>query len=434
MKVNVSELTTVMECVASACHSNGFAEVEIDCGAAGLYPVGNVEFRDGKLVIHGGRPGHWFQGVSGLTQRCVAEFPHSTVSDFTQPSSSNDDRIEPVSDQTHSTVSVLPHSSKDARYDVIIIGAGPAGLAAALYCSTEGLKTCLVERAVPGGQAAHSSRIENYLGFPAGLSGADLAHRGIEQIARFGTDIIAPGEVKSLKVHGDHKIITLKSGRKLVGRTVVIASGVQWNKLDLPEIDRFTGAGVHYGAVNADIAAIRGKDVYLVGGANSAGQAALHLAEHANSVTMIVRGEKLTTSHYLTQRIVAHKKIKVLTNAEVAELYGKNHLEMIRIRMFDGSADVYSHTQALHIFIGAQPRTDWLEGVVARDPNGFILTGQNVNHQAALLESSTPGVFAVGDVRFGAVRRIANSVGEGSIVLYFINQYLASLAVEAVVV
>jgi thioredoxin reductase (NADPH) len=325
-------------------------------------------------------------------------------------------------------------------YDVIIVGAGPAGLACALYCSTEGLRTILVEREAPGGQAGLSSRIENYLGFPAGLSGADLARRGVSQVKRFGTEVLAPVQAESLSVQGEYRVVKLSTGQELVGHCVVIASGVQWRRLDIPGTDHLTGAGVYYGAANTEASSCRNEDVYIVGGANSAGQAAVHFSQFARSVKMLVRAESLSRSmsHYLVERIETIPSIQVEPHTEVIEVHGEDRLTGLTIRHHDTKTSERREAGALFIFIGAEPRTEWLEGTVCRDAKGFLVTGLNLlrdgkrppgwtlDRDPALLETNVPGVFAVGDVRNGAVRRVANSVGEGSIVLYFVNQYLAN--------
>lgn len=314
-------------------------------------------------------------------------------------------------------------------YDVVVVGAGPAGLACALYCSTEGLKTAMVEKEAAGGQAGLSSRIENYLGFPSGLSGADLARRGVAQVKRFGTEVIAPAEAVSLKVEGEYRVVTLSTGQELAAHAVVIAAGVQWRRLDVPGLDRLTGAGVYYGAATTEAASCKDEDVYIVGGANSAGQAAVHFSEIAKSVTMIIRGEALSKSmsHYLYERIATIPNIQVIPNAEVVAVSGEERLESITIRQ-DGADDRTVPAVALFVFIGAEPHTEWLDGVVKRDEKGFLVTGVNLprtgKRDPYLLETSVEGVFAVGDVRDAAIRRVANSVGEGSIVLYFIRQYM----------
>ncbi len=327
---------------------------------------------------------------------------------------------------------------KGGFYDVIVIGAGPAGLACALYCSTEGLRTVLIEREAAGGQAGLSSRIENYLGFPSGLSGADLARRGVAQVRRFGTEVLAPAEAVSLKVDGEYRIVKLSNGQELSAHTVVIAAGVQWRRLDVPGMDRLTGAGIYFGAAITEASSCRNEDIYIVGGANSAGQAAVYFSEVARSVKMIVRGVSLSKSmsHYLVERIQSIANISVILNAEVVEVKGQEHLEEITVRHHDTEMTETLPAAALFIFIGAEPHTEWLNGVVFRDDKGFLLTGANPMKNAKrpvgwnlerdpyLLETNVPGVFAVGDVRDGAVRRVANSVGEGSVVLYFIHQYL----------
>jgi thioredoxin reductase (NADPH) len=324
-------------------------------------------------------------------------------------------------------------------YDVIIIGGGPAGLAAALYCSTEGRKTILVESEAPGGQAGLSSRIENYLGFPSGLSGSDLARRGVSQVKRFGTEILAPVRASSLKIEGDYKKVALSNGQELVAHSVVIAAGVQWRRLDIPGMEKLTGAGVYYGAAITEASSCKDEDVYIIGGANSAGQAAVHFSEVARSVTMLVRAESLSKSmsHYLVQRIRTIPNIHVETHTEVTEVRGGDRLESITVHNHKTGTKADRDAAALFVFIGAEPQTEWLDGVLTRDQRGFLVTGRNLlgeggkrpaswnlDRDPALLETNVPGVFAVGDVRDGAVRRVANSVGEGSIVLYFINQYL----------
>jgi len=325
-------------------------------------------------------------------------------------------------------------------YDVVIVGAGPAGLACALYCSTEGMKTVLVEREAPGGQAGSSSRIENYLGFPAGLSGADLARRGVSQVKRFGTEVLAPAQAVSLSGEGEYRVVKLSNGKELLGHCVVIAAGVQWRRLNIAGMDRLTGAGVYYGATTTEAASVKGEDIYIVGGANSAGQAAVHFSDFARSVNMLVRADSLSKSmsHYLRERIATIPNIRVVPNSEVIEVQGENRLSGITVRHHDTQSNENLPAGALFIFIGAEPQTTWLEGTLCRDDRGFLITGRNLvrdgrrpagwslDRDPSLLETNVPGVFAVGDVRDGAVRRVANSVGEGSIVLYFINQYLAN--------
>jgi thioredoxin reductase (NADPH) len=334
----------------------------------------------------------------------------------------------------------LSTSPEREFYDVIVVGAGPAGLACALYCSTEGLKTVLVEREAAGGQAGLSSRIENYLGFPSGLSGADLARRGLTQVKRFGTEVLAPAKATGLRVEGEYRVVTLANGKELVGHSVVLAAGVQWRRLDVTGMEKLSGAGVYYGAATTEAMSCQDEDVFVIGGANSAGQAAVHFSEFARKVTMLVRADSLSKSmsHYLVERIQQISNIVVEPHTEVVEVHGDDRLSAISIRHHDTGEVERRDAGAMFIFIGAEPHTEWLDGTLRRDGKGFLITGQNLMTDGKrpagwtlprdpyLLETNIAGVFAVGDVRDGAVRRVANSVGEGSIVLYFIRQYMAN--------
>ena len=317
-------------------------------------------------------------------------------------------------------------------YDVIVIGAGPAGLACALYCSTEGLKTVLVEREAAGGQAGLSSRIENYLGFPSGLSGADLARRGVAQVRRFGTEVLAPADAVDLLVEGEYRVVKLSNGQELAAHSVVIAAGVQWRRLDVPGMERLTGAGdprrrSHYRSLF-----LQRRGRLHRGRRQLCGPGSLRdPSEVARSVRMIVRGDSLSKSmsHYLVERINTIPNISIVPNSEVIEVRGDgSRPKRSPIRHHDIQSVEKLPAAALFIFIGAEPHTEWLNDVVCRDNKGFLLTGTNLlsngNRPAGwkldrdpyLLETSVPGVFAVGDVRDGAIRRVANSVGEGSIV------------------
>ncbi|HEV2448496.1 MAG TPA: FAD-dependent oxidoreductase, partial [Candidatus Sulfopaludibacter sp.] len=326
-------------------------------------------------------------------------------------------------------------------YDLVIVGGGPAGLAAGVYGASEGLKTVIVEREAPGGQAGLSSRIENYLGFPSGLSGDDLARRAVAQARRFGAEILAPQEVVHVRSEGPYHILTLADGCELSCHASVIASGVQWRKLDVPGIERLQGAGVYYGAASTEAVSCRDEDVYIVGGANSAGQAAVHFARYARNVVMLVRGAGLgaTMSQYLIRDIEQTPNIRVECGAQVAAVHGGEKLEAISISCaHSGSVDRVP-ASSLFVFIGAAPRTDWLDGFVERDDRGFILTGADVTRQGKrpngwtadrdpfLLETSVPGVFAVGDVRHGSIKRVASGVGEGSIAIQFVHAHLAKV-------
>ena len=326
-------------------------------------------------------------------------------------------------------------------FDLVIVGGGPAGLAAGVYGASEGLKTVIVEREAPGGQAGLSSRIENYLGFPSGLSGDDLARRAVAQARRFGAEILAPQEVVKVRSEGLYRILTLADGSELSCHAMVIASGVQWRKLDVPGMERLQGAGVYYGAASTEALSCRDEEVYIVGGANSAGQAAVHFARYAKSVVMLVRGESLgaTMSQYLIRDIGKTPNIRVEYGAQVVEVHGQDKLEAISIACVrSGSVDRVP-ASSLFVFIGAAPRTDWLDGFVERDDRGFILTGTDLVRQGKrptgwtadrdpfLLETSVAGVFAVGDVRHGSVKRVASSVGEGSIAIQFVHAHLAKV-------
>jgi thioredoxin reductase (NADPH) len=326
-------------------------------------------------------------------------------------------------------------------FDLVIVGGGPAGLAAGVYGASEGLKTVIIEREAPGGQAGLSSRIENYLGFPSGLSGNDLARRAVAQAKRFGAEILAPQEVVKVRSEGPYRVITLADGEELSCHAMVIASGVQWRKLDVPGIERLQGAGVYYGAASTEALSCREEDVYIVGGANSAGQAAVHFARYAKNVVMLVRGESLgaTMSQYLIDDIGQTPNIRVEFGVQVVGVHGENKLEAISVACaHSGSVDRLPAT-SLFVFIGAAPRTEWLDGYVERDDRGFILTGQDLIRQGKrpngwsvdrdpyLLETSVPGVFAVGDVRHGSVKRVASGVGEGSIAIQFVHAHLAKV-------
>ena len=326
-------------------------------------------------------------------------------------------------------------------YDLVIVGAGPAGLAAAVYGASEGLRTVLVEGEAPGGQAGMSSRIENYLGFPAGLSGSDLARRAVAQARRFGAEILNPVIAKRLEARDPFRILHLSDGTELVGRAVLIASGVSYRKLDVPGADRLTGAGVYYGAAMTEARASAGTDVCVVGAGNSAGQAAMHLSGFAEKVTILARGSSLaqSMSQYLITRLEEAPNVCIRTRVEVQAVGGEDHIESITIRDRDSGEAQTVPAGGLFVFIGARPRTDWAGGVIQRDPEGFILSGIDViRKDGALanwplprepfwLETSMPGVFAAGDVRHRSVKRVATSVGEGAMAIQFVHQHLASL-------
>jgi thioredoxin reductase (NADPH) len=326
-------------------------------------------------------------------------------------------------------------------YDFVIVGGGPAGLAAAVYGASEGLKTLLVERSAPGGQAGMSSRIENYLGFPSGLTGADLARRALTQAKRFGAEILAPQEVVGLRVDGPYRFVKLRDGNEVSCHALLIASGLSWKRLDIPGIERLQEAGVYYGASMTEAQLCSGEDVYLVGGANSAGQAAVYFAQFARSVTMLVRGDSLEKgmSQYLIDQIREIPNIRVETQAEVVEVHGDEHLESITIANHATESIRTEPTSALFIFIGAMPCTAWLRGLLPMDERGYLLTGALLpkdgdrpkgwkeERDPFIFESIIPGVFAAGDTRHASIKRVASAVGEGSITVQMVHQYLAKV-------
>lgn len=328
-------------------------------------------------------------------------------------------------------------------YDLAIVGGGPAGLAAAVYGASEGLKTLMVEREAPGGQAGLSSRIENYLGFPSGLSGADLARRAVTQARRFGVEILAPVEATSIRVDGPYRYLKFSDGSEISCHTLLLATGVQWRQLDVPGIERLQGAGVYYGAASTEALSCRDEEVYIIGGANSAGQAAMFFSKYAKRVVMLVRGPSLaaTMSQYLIDQIEKTANIDTSFQSRVTEVHGEERLEAISLTCDRTGTTSRVSCVSLFIFIGAQPATAWLDGVIERDERGFILTGQdlmkdhkrpkgwNLDRDPGLLETNVPGVFAVGDVRHGSIKRVASGVGEGSVAIQFVHQYLSKVSV-----
>jgi thioredoxin reductase (NADPH) len=329
--------------------------------------------------------------------------------------------------------------AKEELYDVVIIGAGPAGLAAGVYGGSEGLKTLLVERRAPGGQAGTSSRIENYLGFPSGLSGADLSRRAITQATRFGVEFLSPQAVNKVEVRDPYKIITLANGSVINAKSIVITTGVDYRKLDTKGLEQFTGAGVYYGAATTEAAACKDGDVFVVGGGNSAGQGAMYLSRFARKVFIVVRKEDLTStmSSYLIDQINATPNIEVVPCTEVAEAFGENerltHLELSNISNGQKSK---VEARAIFIFIGAKPYTEWLGDLIIKNDKGFIATGRDLmqfpdfkkkwkqSREPFALETCQPGIFAAGDVRMNAMNRVASAVGEGAMAISFVHRYL----------
>lgn len=335
----------------------------------------------------------------------------------------------------------LQRQAEQPFYDLVIVGGGPAGLAAAVYGASEGLRTLMVERQATGGQAGTSSRIENYLGFPSGLSGADLARRATAQAKRFGVEILSPQEATGVRIEGPYRFIQLADGSEISCHALVVAVGLAYRKLNVPGIEQVTGSGVYYGASITEALSCQDSSVFVVGAGNSAGQAAMYLSQYASKVVMLVRGNSLAAkmSQYLVSRIEQTANIEVMLETEVAAVGGDDHLESVTVRDFKTNQETAYDASGLFIFIGAQPRTDWLRGVVEMDSKGFICVGPQlmnngkppkgwtVDRDPFLMETSVPGIFAVGDVRTDSVKRVASAVGEGSIAVQFIHQYLSDL-------
>jgi thioredoxin reductase (NADPH) len=338
----------------------------------------------------------------------------------------------------------LQTAPRNAIYDVAIIGAGPAGLAAGVYGASEGLRTIIVEREAPGGQAGSSTRIENYLGFPTGLSGDELGGRALQQAQRFGAEILVARGVIGLDTDParPERGVLLDGGDRVQARSIVLANGVKWRDLDIPSANALAGRGIYYGAARSEAIACAGQDVYLVGGGNSAGQAAIYFSNYARRVTLLVRGRSLadSMSHYLIQQLAAKSNIEVRTRTRIVRVEGELRLEAIVLENRDTKAVTTEPAFAVFVLIGADAETGWLPRDVICDEKGYVCTGRDVMDLVAssqgnwplqrdpyLLETSVPGIFAAGDVRHGSVKRVASGVGEGSMAIAFVHQYLASV-------
>jgi thioredoxin reductase (NADPH) len=348
--------------------------------------------------------------------------------------------VEPTDADLASRVGLATTPSKDF-YDLIVIGGGPAGLGAAVYGASEGLRTVLVERTATGGQAGQSSRIENYLGFPDGVSGAQLTDRARRQAAKFGAEILTTRDVIGLDINGSARSVRFADGSAIDAHTVILATGVSYRQLTAPGVEELTGRGVYYGSALTEAAACTGQDVFIVGGANSAGQAAVYLSHGAKSVTLLVRGPSPETSmsYYLLQQIAGIGSISVRACTEVIAAHGDDHLEGLTLRDSSTGGTDTVDTQVLFVFIGAAPLTDWLDGVVVRDARGFVVAGPDLSAEGKRplgweldrapyhLETSVPGVFVAGDARAESAKRVASAVGEGAMAVMLVHRYLEKL-------
>jgi thioredoxin reductase (NADPH) len=331
----------------------------------------------------------------------------------------------------------LPIHAKAPAYDVAIVGAGPAGLAAAVYGASEGLRTILIESAAPGGQAGQSALIENYLGFPKGISGADLARRAHSQASRFGAEVLVPASVTRIERRDPFRIIHLADGTEITAKAVIATSGVSYRRLPAKGVEELTGTGVYYGTSRIEAQIHANQPMYVVGGGNSAGQAAMFLTRFTDSVTIVIRGENLTESmsSYLIDNIEAAKEVTVLPNTQVIEASGEGHLQRLTLRNLITGEETTVDAGAMFVFIGQRAQTEWLADLVQLDEKGFVLSGLdlgplkgwNVDRDPFPLETSVPGVFVAGDVRHGSIRRVAGAAGEGATAIRLVHQHLASL-------
>ena len=335
----------------------------------------------------------------------------------------------------------LQQKATKEMYDVLIIGAGPAGLAASVYGSCEGLKTILIEMKSPGGQAGNSARIENYLGFPTGLSGGELTRRAVSQTLRFGTEVLTPQQVNSITVKDGYKVTNMEDGTEIHSKAIVIATGASYARLEIPGLDSFTGAGVYYGSASVEAHACRDETVYIAGGGNSACQAAMYLSKFAKEVYIVIRRDKLsqTAANYLVENISNTPNIKIIVNTDVISCAGSSVLENITLKNTKTKEEKTVPSKALFIYIGTKPGTEWLNDVVLKNEKGFIITGSELmkdksfhtfwklDREPFLPETSVPGIFASGDVRFGALAGISSAVGEGALAIRFVRKYLEEM-------
>ena len=396
-----------------------------------------ASFRARDLLARNAVPYRWFSVEEPEGQRLL-EAAGATADDVPVVVTPDGQVLRAPADAELAAVVGLTVDPREEFYDLVVVGGGPAGLGAAVYGASEGLRTVLVEREATGGQAGQSSRIENYLGFPDGVSGGQLADRARRQAGKFGAELLLTRDVVALEAHGPKRVLRFADGSAIAAHAVVLATGVSYNSLGVDGADDLTGRGVFYGSALTEAAACKGRDVYVVGGANSAGQAAVFFARHAKSVTMLVRGPSLeaSMSHYLIEQIARIPEITVRCCTTVVGTHGTDHLESLTLRDEQTGATETVPASHLFVFIGGAPRTGWLDGVLVRDERGFIPTGPGLmadgdrprgwalDRDPWLLESSVPGVFVAGDVRADSVKRVASAVGEGALAVTLVHRYL----------
>lgn len=394
------------------------------------------EYLAGNLV-----PYHWMDIEKSREAQQLLELNDIALKDLPAVLFEDGTALQTPSIQQLAAKIGLSPGLKNEVYDVVIIGAGPAGLAASVYGASEGLKTLLIERHSPGGQAGTSSKIENYLGFPSGLSGSELTRRALTQSTRFGAEFLSPQDVRSIHEKDGYKRLVLEGGIEINTRAVVITTGVDYRKLETKGIEKFTGAGIYYGAAMTEAASCRDKEVYIVGGGNSAGQAAMYLSKFARNVSIVIRKEDLVSSmsSYLIDQIKGTMNIHILGKTEIKEALGEDRIEQVRIGSIDHDDTETKVADAVYIFIGSKPYTDWIGEEVIRNDKGFIETGRDAQNydrfkkiwklqrDPYLLETSAHGIFAAGDVRANAMNRVASAVGEGSMAISFVHKYLAEV-------
>lgn len=384
-------------------------------------------------------PYRWFDVERDAEARRLQEFAHAGADDLPLVLVPDGGTLRAPSTSALADALGLRTTAEQPLYDLCIVGAGPAGLAAAVYGASEGLQTVVIEREAPGGQAGESAAIENYLGFPKGVSGADLTQRAVAQVRRFGAEMVLARDVVAFETRGPVRAVSLGGGAVIEARSVVVATGVSYRLLDVPGLTSLTGRGVYYGATASEARQCQGDDVYIVGAANSAGQAALNLARFARRVEMLVRSDSIeqTMSQYLVDRIHATDNIEVRLRTEVSAGRGAGHLEAITLADRATGTNEEVATNWLFVFIGASPRTEWLGPDIARDDKGFVITGPDLLRSDPpqwslarapfMLETSVPGVFAAGDVRLESMKRVASAVGEGAMAVYLVHRYLATI-------